>query len=844
MSNKNVRLLSQFEYAQWYLLPTFSAEQQALYFDLSAEEMHLVKLRTTLHSKIDFILRLGYFKCQQRCFSFTAAQVKQDAAYIKTRYFTQEKGRYRVPSHDTTGVNNKAVLALMGYNGNTQQCIAYAEQEIAWLVTQVNSPAHIMRGLADSCRHNKYVLPAYTRLQTMIGRAVAAEDRRLAGLIKHYMTPDIAQHIDTLLSDKEEHRYKIQLLKINPQRFAYKQLQQHIQLFKTHQPLFEFAKKVVPHFNLSVQNRQYYTDLIDYYNRYELNELKRDKMYLYILCYMLNRPRYIVDQLIESILHYVKKYTEAASLYAKEVSTKDALAIAQHLPEGSQLLRFYNDENLYPQSFDTIRQQAHAILPAEKLDTLCDYLARKPNSQQDHQWIYYTEQHKTISKNLRPFCMAVDFTYGSSSKTLETAVNFLKNVFAKKQSLSKQAINTFPTAFIPAAIKSYIVTDEGIDVYRYECCVYLQLAARLNNGLVTCDDSTQYRDFNTEIKEAVNWKDEAVRAEIIAQLDVDELSLSGDELVKLYEQDINTLYDTVNADILSGKNKAIKLTLQDDEVHDWRLPYKALNDEYNHTFYNQVPRVSLSTVLEFVDAHTDMLAECVPLKSYGFKTPLHKGALNACITANATDLGTFKMSEICNLNYNLLYRTNRSRVRCDTLQAANDNIIYHFTQLGIYPHYTIADDIAWMSVDGQKFKTERDTFKARHSPKYYGLGKGVVAYSGIMNNIALVTRMIGANEHESHHLNALTQDISREITINRLASDTEGSNKVNYVLLRGHKIDYTPCYKTLKKRAAALVSFRSVDYYHRNQYVIKPHEKIKTALIARNWDKVKRFRQN
>ena len=43
MSNKNVRLLSQFEYAQWYLLPTFSAEQQVFYFDLSTEEMRLVK---------------------------------------------------------------------------------------------------------------------------------------------------------------------------------------------------------------------------------------------------------------------------------------------------------------------------------------------------------------------------------------------------------------------------------------------------------------------------------------------------------------------------------------------------------------------------------------------------------------------------------------------------------------------------------------------------------------------------------------------------------------------------------------------------------------------------------
>ena len=44
------------------------------------------------------------------------------------------------------------------------------------------------------------------------------------------------------------------------------------------------------------------------------------------------------------------------------------------------------------------------------------------------------------------------------------------------------------------------------------------------------------------------------------------------------------------------------------------------------------------------------------------------------------------------------------------------------------------------------------TIKARYSRKYFGKGKGVVAYTLLANHVPLETELIGANEHESHYV--------------------------------------------------------------------------------------------
>jgi NAD(P)-dependent dehydrogenase (short-subunit alcohol dehydrogenase family) len=58
-------------------------------------------------------------------------------------------------------------------------------------------------------------------------------------------------------------------------------------------------------------------------------------------------------------------------------------------------------------------------------------------------------------------------------------------------------------------------------------------------------------------------------------------------------------------------------------------------------------------------------------------------------------------------------------------------------QLSIFPHYSFDLEILYGSVDGQKFEAADPTIKARHSRKYFGKGKGVVAYTLLANHVPL-----------------------------------------------------------------------------------------------------------
>jgi hypothetical protein len=45
-----------------------------------------------------------------------------------------------------------------------------------------------------------------------------------------------------------------------------------------------------------------------------------------------------------------------------------------------------------------------------------------------------------------------------------------------------------------------------------------------------------------------------------------------------------------------------------------------------------------------------------------------------------------------------------------------------------------------------------DTINARHSPKYFGLRKGIVFITLVANHVPANAKIIGPNEHESRYV--------------------------------------------------------------------------------------------
>jgi TnpA family transposase len=97
-------------------------------------------------------------------------------------------------------------------------------------------------------------------------------------------------------------------------------------------------------------------------------------------------------------------------------------------------------------------------------------------------------------------------------------------------------------------------------------------------------------------------------------------------------------------------------------------------------------------------------------------------------------------------------------------------------------------------------KTPISTINACHSPKYFGLKKGVVAYTMVANHVPVHAQIIGANEHESHYVFDLLFNNTTDIQPNIHSTDTHGTNEVNFALLHVFGYQFAPCYRDIQEK--------------------------------------------
>ena len=167
-------------------------------------------------------------------------------------------------------------------------------------------------------------------------------------------------------------------------------------------------------------------------------------------------------------------------------------------------------------------------------------------------------------------------------------------------------------------------------------------------------------------------------------------------------------------------------------------------------------------------------------------------------------------------------------------------IINKVEKLPIFEKYTLADYGIHASVDGQKLETKYNTIKARYSSKYFGFGKGISAYTLFANCLPLCSKIIGANEHESHYLFDILNSNTTDVRVSAVSGDMHSINKLNFALLHFFGYRFMPRFTRLDEKARAnLVSFDKVDKYR--NYAIKPTKQVNTKLIIKEWDNILRI---
>lgn len=846
-SPNRLSILSNKEIQSIYDLPKLSHEERIKFFLLNTIEKKELGHYRLLRAQIYFILQLGYFKAKKMFFNFSVNDVQDDIQFILQNLFpgiyNMEGGRL---THKPWSKQQKRILKLLNFKTCTKTDRKELLEKAKYLATIYTKPLYIFKELFNDLENRRVVFPAYSFFQDIIGKALSDETIRLERIFKENASQAIKEELDRLLI-AETSLYELTLLKKEPRDFSYSEITREVHKRDSIKSLYDYSCDFLPKLGISNENIKYYASLVDYYSIFRLARFNLETIYVYLICFIFNRFQKINENLINSFIYHVRKYSDEATGVAKEKVYQHAVEGNNHLKPAGKVLNLFVDESLSDDMrFGDVKTLAFKILQKENLIFVSQYISSYKFDQVEYEWNHYAKTSMTIKRNLRHIFLSTDFDSQATQDPLIKAVAFLKEYFPKDRKEREAMALEFSEEIIPKKLRRYLFEKEekksgkartinGINLDKFEFLVYKQLCEGLESGRIYCKNSIGFKSFEQDLITPAQWKN---RKQLIQNLSVPGFHQPFKKMLKDLEEELETKLKEVNARIANGENLQIKITEKGDEVR-WTLPYQKIEEQINHPIYDHFNQITVHDLLRFVNKQTGCLKSFIHILDTHVKSRADNQNIIAVIVAYATNNGLYKMANISDIKYADLDATSNNFFRPETLKATNDQISNATAKLPIFKYYDISDEGIHSSSDGQKIETQFETINSRYSPKYFGLDKGVTSYSLVANNIPINGKIIGANEHESHFVFDLLYNNTSEIDPVIHSTDTHGTNQVNFALLHFFGYRFAPRYKNLSSKAKMIYGFKNPSQYE--NCLLKPVRKVYSQLMedeAENMEKI------
>jgi TnpA family transposase len=842
---KRLHLLDAAEIAALYDRPQFTDEERAYYFTLTPIEVAHMQTFTDGAVQVVFVLQLGYFKAKQRFFSLDLAEVRADLIFIL------EHARLAVAPDDLRTLNPRTIqqqrqliLEHVRYRHAHAAERAQAYQVVLQAARISPKPQYLLRILLQHCAAERVILPGYTTVQeTIIGTAITAEEDRLIAILQLHLTPVDCAALEDLF-EKRDGRYRLTLLQRAPKDFSHGQLRQERGRAAELLPLYDLATRVLPHLDISQEGMAYYASLVGYYTATRLNDLNSWIIYVYLLCFLQQRYRRLHDHVLSGFMQAVKAYRDAATAAAETEAAAYRVTVTEDLVRAGQVLQIFTDDQIPPElPFATVQARAFVLLERDRLQETAAYMTTGVGCDETACfWQAIETMARRFKGRLRPLLLSVTLTANRADSPLLEAVTFLQNRIARGRALTQVDPQTIPTRCLPVRVKRYLytrTTDGATQLLpdRYEFLIYMLLRAALEAGDVCCPQSVRFRSIEDDLIPAAEWqqhKDSYLAATQRPML----LQPITDHLAAL-EKELEAQFDEVNGRIATGKNTALQIT-QHGTTRRWSLQTPTLRDGGDHALFEHLPQVALQDVLAFVATQCPCMTAFEHVLGRYTHHTRDDQVLRACLIAWGTNLGLSRMGEISDITTQTLVRASENYLRLETVRAANTQLSDAMAALPLFRAYDI-DGVIHSSSDGQKFETDHPTVKAQHSPKYFGLGKGVVSVTLVANHVPVHAELISAHDHESQWVFDLLVGNPTDIQPTIHSTDTHGANQVNFALLKVFGFTFAPRYANIQeKMRTALYGFQHPKHYGA-EALFRPVRKLNTALIISQWDEILRI---
>ncbi len=560
-------------------------------------------------------------------------------------------------------------------------------------------------------------------------------------------------------------------------------------------------------------------------------KLHQSQQYLYVLCFIYHRYQTIMDNLIMSFMLHMKNMMDDATIYAKQKEAEHIAGITMEFPKLAALLQWLSSETIFPETtYAEFSEKAFAILSKEKQIELANYISGLTFDKTAAKWDFYQKAARRIAMYLRPIVLLVEFTHCDKDNTSMRLITALKNYYLPGRSPAKLMghISDECLATLTPREKSLLQDSEQPDKIhpaRFETYVYKTLFQQLDNGRVFCNESVSYADLD------YNLIDDALVdnvSEIAEKLGYPHIANYCDERLDVLINELEVAWETTNNNIASGDNQTIQIKEQNDGTMKWTLPYKASNSEQT-MFFDALPQSDIIDLLKLIGDKLKLWMHFKPLKDrytkYKVPEPM---LLLGCILAEALGFGSAVMSKMSNVSLHQLRTIDENFLYVENLRIVNDVVSNYIHAQSISRTWDLLDNEIIGDGDGQKFETRHHTLQSRYSSKYFGTYKGISVYTLVANHIPINSKVIGPNEHESHHLYDILYSNHSNVLIDRITGDGHSRNQCNYPALDAINIRYIPSISDIVVESTKLVGTKSLEDY---KGFLRPSERSDIALI-------------
>jgi len=513
----------------------------------------------------------------------------------------------------------------------------------------------------------------------------------------------------------------------------------------------------------------------------------------------------------------------------------------ENVAKAGQILKLFTTDQPAGTPFAAVQATAFTLLPRDQLDRTADYISTTVSFDATaFEWDHLDTLAHQFKRHLRPLLGAVTLAATPAHADLLRAIALLTTTFQQEHTLTQVPTERFPTQFIPKAVRRYLYAAStagppNLLRSRYEFLVYRLVRQGLDAGELFCRDSVQFRSFEDDLVDDTRWQ---AKATLLAESGAPRLLEPIQAHLAALQTELEDRLTTVNARIVAGDNGSFHRTSR-RRTDRWTLDYPNRVETVNHPLFTTLAPVDIGSVLQFVDQHCQFMPCFTPLIGRYSKQTVDEQVLRACVVAWGTNMGLGRMGDISDLAYGVLSSASDQVLRLETLRAANDRVSNATAALPSFHAYDLGGTVH-SSSDGQKFETSRPTLNARDSPKYFGLKKGVVAYTLVANHIPVQARIIGAHDHESHYVFDVLFNNTTDIHPTVHSTDTHGTNQVNFALLHLFGYQFAPRYQDLPDRVrTGLYGFHHPSHY--GDAPLKPIRKLNTDLIIAEWDNLQRI---